>query len=210
MSAYAYEEKDVGVIVHNSLKPSEMCAKAASKANKVLGQMSRAIHFRDRSTWIKLYKTYVRCHLEYCIQAWSPWTQADKDLLEKVQMRAVRMVSGLEGKTYEERLSECGLTTLEDRRMRGDMIEVFKILHGLEDVERSTWFKMTMEGASYNTRKTGHPLNITKPRCNLDLRKKNFSVRCCDPWNKLPNYVRESSNINTFKNNYDMWLMEKK
>ena len=204
------EEKDVGVIVHNSLKPSEMCAKAASKANKVLGQMSRAIHFRDRSTWIKLYKTYVRCHLEYCIQAWSPWTQTDKDLLEKVQMRAVRMVSGLEGKTYEERLSECGLTTLEDRRMRGDMIEVFKILHGLEDVEKSTWFKMAMEGASYTTRNTGHPLNITKPRCNLDLRKQFFSVRCCDPWNKLPNYVKESTTLNNFKINYDKWLMEKK
>ena len=125
-------------------------------------------------------------------------------------MRAVRMVSGLEGKTYEERLSECGLTTLEDRRMRGDMIEVFKILHGLEDVEKSTWFKMAMEGASYTTRNTGHPLNITKPRCNLDLRKQFFSVRCCDPWNKLPNYVRESTTLNTFKNNYDMWLMEKK
>ena len=63
------EEKDVGVIVHNSLKPSPMCAKAANKANQVLGQMARAIHFRDKDVWVKLYKTYVRCHLEYSIQA---------------------------------------------------------------------------------------------------------------------------------------------
>ena len=200
------EEKDVGVIVHNSLKPTEMCAKAVSKANRVLGQMSRAIHFRDRFTWIRLYKTYVRCHLEYCIQAWCPWTQANKDLLEKVQMRAVRMVSGLEGKTYEERLKECGLTTLEDRRKRGDMIEVFKILHGLEDVESSTWFRMTMEEASHNTRMAGHPLNINKPRCNLDLRKHFFSVRCCDSWNNLPNNIRECKTLISFKNAYDRWI----
>ena len=124
------EEKDVGVMVHNTLKPSAQCAKAAKKANQVLGQMARAFHYRDKDTWIKLYKTYVRCHQEYAVQAWSPWTQADKELLEAVQKRAVRMVSGLRGKEYEDRLKEVGLTTLEARRQRGDMIR------GLEDPTR--------------------------------------------------------------------------
>ena len=66
------EEKDVGVIIHNSLKPAKQCAKAASKANQILGQMMRAFHYRDKYTWIRLYKTYVRCHLEYSVQAWNP------------------------------------------------------------------------------------------------------------------------------------------
>ena len=66
------EEKDVGVMISNTLKPSSQCSKAAKKANQVLGQMVRAFHYRDKQTWIKLYKTYVRCHLEYSIQAWSP------------------------------------------------------------------------------------------------------------------------------------------
>ena len=98
------DEKDVGVTVSNTLKPSLQCAKAAKKANQVLGQMVRAFHYRDRQTWIKLYKTFVRCHLEYSVQAWSPWTEKDKNILEAVQKRAIRMVSGLDGKTYEEKL----------------------------------------------------------------------------------------------------------
>jgi hypothetical protein len=75
------EEKDVGVMIHNTMKPSAQCAKAAKKANQVLGQMARAFHYRDKITWVNLYKTYVRCHLEYAVQAWCPWTQGDKDLL---------------------------------------------------------------------------------------------------------------------------------
>ena len=61
------EEKDVGVMIRNDLKSSSQAAKAAKKANQVLGQMARAFHYRDKFTWTRLYKTYVRCHLEYCV-----------------------------------------------------------------------------------------------------------------------------------------------
>ena len=197
------EEKDVGVMVSNTLKPTAQCSKAAKKANQVLGQMARAFHYRDKVTWIKLYKTYVRCHLEYAVQSWSPWTQADKDLLESVQKRAVRMVSGLQGREYGDRLEEVGLSTLEDRRVRGDMIQVWKILHGKEDVDAGTWFQMAAAGATHATRQAGHPLNIVKPRARLELRNNFFSVRICDKWNGLPNSIREAKSINSFKNAYD-------
>ena len=59
------EEKDLGVMVHKSLKPSVQVAKAAKKANQVLGQLARAFTYRDKVYFIKLYKVYVRCHLEY-------------------------------------------------------------------------------------------------------------------------------------------------
>ena len=72
------EEKDVGVWISSNLKPSLNCQKAANKANSVLGQMARAVSYRDRITWVKLYKQYVRPHLEYCVQAWSPWLEQDK------------------------------------------------------------------------------------------------------------------------------------
>ena len=96
-------------------------------------------------TWTRLYKTYVRCHLEYCVQAWSPYYAADKELLEKVQKRAVGMISGLSGGSYEEKLAEIGLTTLEQRRKRGDMIQTWKIVHRADNVDRSIWFKMTAD-----------------------------------------------------------------
>ena len=78
-------EKDVGVNVIQSLKPSAQCAKAAKKANQVLGQMSRALHFRDKYTWVRLYVQYCRPHLEYAVQSWNPWYRADINLLESVQ-----------------------------------------------------------------------------------------------------------------------------
>jgi ribonuclease P/MRP protein subunit RPP40 len=85
-------------------------------------QITRAFHYRDRNTFISLYKHHVRPHLEFAVQAWSPWTHQDKETLEKIQRRAVGMVSGLKGSTYEERLEELKMTTLEERRHQADML----------------------------------------------------------------------------------------
>ena len=197
------EEKDIGVMIHTSLKPSVQCAKAAAKANSILGQMSRALHYRDKYTWVRLYKQYVRPHLEYAVQSWSPWTETDKDLLESVQQRAVRMVSGLRSEDYQGRLEEVGLTTLEARRERGDMIEVWKILHQKENVQRSKWFTMADQQHSRATRLASDPLNLAKPRARLDIRKNFFSVRVVNKWNSLPTLVKNAPSVNSFKNRYD-------
>ena len=88
-------EKDIGVMVQDDLKPSLHCAKVAAKANGVLGQLSRAVLYRDSNTFMKLYIVYVRPILEYCIQAVGPYSVAEKLCLEKVQIRAVKMVSNI-------------------------------------------------------------------------------------------------------------------
>ena len=116
-------EKDIGVMIHDSLKPSLHCTKAAAKANAVLGQISRAVLYRDSETFVRLYLVYVRPILEYCIQAVGPYTEADKLCLEKVQMRAVGMVSNIPRGSYQEKLQALSLTTLEERRWRGDMLQ---------------------------------------------------------------------------------------
>ena len=197
------EEKDIGVVIHKSLKPFSQCAKAVKKANQVLGQMARSFHFRDKCTWIGLYKTYVRPHLEFAIQAWSPWTQADKDLLESVQERAVKMVSGLVGKTYLEKLAEVSIPSLEARRRRGDMLEVWKIMHGKDDVVASTWFTFVKDRHERITRKSEDPLNILKPRTNLEIRQNFFSVRVVEQWNSLPKYLKNAITADKFKEKYD-------
>ena len=201
------EEKDVGVMIRNDLKSTSQAAKSAKKANQVLGQMARAFYYRDKFTWTHLYKTYVRCHLEYCVQAWSPYYAADKELLEKVQRRAVGMISGLTGGSYEEKLAEIGLTTLEQRRKRGDMIQTWKIVHRADNVEKETWFEMTADGeAVHRTRLTKDKTKIVKPRTKYKLRENYFSVRVVDEWNQLSQRVREAKTINSFKNMYDEWI----
>ena len=108
---------------------------AASKGNQIIGMIRRNITYKEKSLiHIPLYKALVRPHLEYCIQAWNPHLRKDVDMLEKIQRRATKLIPGLRDLTYDERLKECGLTTLETRRLRGDQIEVFKILNGYESI----------------------------------------------------------------------------
>src|SRR5271163_3188495 len=92
---------------------------------------------------MQLYKSLVRPHLDYCIQAWRPHYVKDIELIERVQRRATRMVAGCKELTYEKRLEVLNLTTLETRRKRADMIEVFKIVSGREGLqERDFLFAM--------------------------------------------------------------------
>ena len=103
-------------MVSSDLKPSKQCQEAAWQANGVLKQISHAFHYRNKSTFVSLYKQYVRPYVEFAVPAWSPWTRADIDLLENAQRRAVRMVSGPRGKAYDESLKELNLMSLEQSR----------------------------------------------------------------------------------------------
>ena len=80
----------------------------AMTASLVLGQITRAFYYKDKTIFVNLYKQHVRPHLEFAVQAWSPWTVADRDALEKAQKRMVRQVDGLQSLEYEDRLRELG------------------------------------------------------------------------------------------------------
>ena len=110
------KENDLGLIISADMKVSEQCGIAAAKGNQIIGLIRRNIVYKEKELLIPLYKTIVRLHLEYCIQAWRPTRKKDIDMLERVQMRATKMIPKL-----EMRLKECGLTTLETRRLRGEI-----------------------------------------------------------------------------------------
>ena len=82
-------ERDIGIIIDDTLKPSEQCSEAARRATTVLSQISRVFMYRDKRTFLQLYKQFVRCHLEFAVQAWSPWLIGDIELLERVQRREI-------------------------------------------------------------------------------------------------------------------------
>ena len=198
------QEKDLGVLIEDNLKPKAQCAKAASKANLILGQLMRGCTWRDPENLTKLYKVYVRPHLEYAQSSWSPWLQGDINTLEQVQHRFTRMVSGMGHLTYDERLVRLGLTSLEDRRGRGDMIETYKILTRKTDVNPDTWFTPmgSREGAASTRATTGH-LNLARRQASSEIRQNQFSVRVVQPWNSLPEAVKTQETLNLFKNAYD-------
>ena len=79
-------------------------------------------------SFLVLYKMYIRPHLEYCVQVWSPHLKKDITLLEQVQRKATKLVKSVSKLSFQQRLEKLEVTTLEKRRERGDMIEVYKNL----------------------------------------------------------------------------------
>ena len=125
------KEKDLGLTISADMKVSEQCGIAAAKGNQILGLIGRNIVYKEKELIIPLYKTIVRSHLEYCIQAWRPYRKKDIDMLERVQRRVTKIIQKLRNISYEMHLKECGLTTLEstvkeERRTRGHGVTLAK------------------------------------------------------------------------------------
>ena len=208
-------EKDLGVLIDSTCTPSRQVTAAALKGNQALGQLLRAFTYRDRGTYVKLYKQYVRPHLECCVQAWSPWLQKDIELMENVQKRAIKAVSGLSG-SYEEKLATLHLQTLVDRRLRGDMIETFKIIKGIDNVDSAKYFVSSASCHQHATRQSAvvtddGPIastGLTRRASRTSIRENFFSQRVVPYWNNLPVSVREAVSVDDFKIKYDKHLFE--
>ncbi len=141
-------QRDLGVLVHQSLKVSMQVQQAVKKANGMLAFIVRGFEYRSKDVLLQLYRALVRPHLEYCVQFWSPYLRKDVLAMEGVQRRFTRLIPGMAGMTYEERLGRLGLHSLEFRRMRGDLIETYKILTGLDRLDAGRMFPMVGESST--------------------------------------------------------------
>ena len=106
------------------------------------------------------------------------------------------MVSGLKAGTYEEKLKELGLTTLEERRHQADMTQVYKILTEKDMVKSDTWF-LSVSNAERNTRSAADPLNLRIQTARLEVRRHFFKYRVVEDWNRIPSSLKST---NSFKN----------
>jgi len=189
------QEKDLGIIISDDLKASQQCLYAFNKANKVLGMIRRTIKNKEPKIMLSLYKTLVRPHVEYCSSAWSPLYKKDKELIERIQHRFSKMVNNLGSKTYEERINVLGLWTLEERRNRHDLIELFKMFKGLSRVDIKEMF--LLDENKKGTR--GHCLKLKKTRCTRDITRHFFSNRVVSRWNLLDQQTVDAPSLNAFK-----------
>ena len=192
------QEKDLGVIISSNLKVADQCLEARNRANKMLAIINRNVVYKSKEVICKLYNSYVRPLLEYCAQVWAPYLRKDIIMLEGVQRRATKMISGFEGKRYEERLKELGMYSVERRFVRGDMIQVFKIFKSVDNIEINKFFVV-----DHGRETRGHNKKIRKRQCHLDIRKHSLSNRVVNFWNGLPQKVVSSDSLATFKKRLD-------
>jgi ribonucleases P/MRP protein subunit RPP40 len=146
----------------------------------------------------KLFTALVRPHLEYGNIVWYPRYNKDVELLERVQRRATKMIQGLGGHSYEDKLKLLDFPSLVYKRYRGDAIEVYKYLRGTYNVDSTSLLpRMTQ------TRTRGHGYKLLKRQCRSQMRSNFFNMRVVNLWNSLPEDVVSAPSLNTFKGRLD-------
>ena len=193
-------EKDLGVTTDNKLSFESHINIIAGRANRVMGTIRRSYTYLSAKNFPLLFKGLVRPHLEYAQAAWQPYKVRDINTLESVQRRATKQVQGLQNLTYPERLKTLNLTTLAYRRLRGDMIEVYKILQGHYD----SHVDQNLLILSNNHRTRGHPYKLEKPRCTRNIRLYSFGCRVINHWNALPSTVATAPSLRCFERRLDL------
>ena len=125
--------------------------------------------------------------------------------MEKIQRQATKMVPTLRHLQYEDRLKKLGIYSLAARRLRGDLIETFKLLHGHANIDYEIFFKLN------NTTETrGHNWKLFKPQTKgLQCVVNFFSLRVINAWNKLPCHVVSADSTNQFKSQLDHYWIKK-
>nr|VZI45770.1 unnamed protein product [Spirometra erinaceieuropaei] len=193
-------QKDLGVWITTSLKPSLHCTKIAKSAMSVLYLVKRAFSAFDEDCFAKVFRTFVRPQLEFAIQAWRPWTAKDLSILERVQRRATKLVAGQGSLPYATRLANLHLFPLSYRQLRGDLIQVFRIIRGQDcSLVPGDFFELAT-----TTNLRGHPFKLRVTGARLDTRKFFFSNRVVEAWNALPVDVVMSASVEVFKRKLDL------
>lgn len=192
------EERDLGVIMDSQLKFHSHVASAVLKANRVLATIRRTFLYRDKDNIRRLYKSLVRPILEYANGIWYPRYASDLKAIEKVQRRATKIVPSLKEMDYGRRLRVMKLPSIRYRLRRGDMIQTYKIIHGIDSVNKDLFFTTATTQAT-----RGHPYKLFMRRSRLSVRQNTFSVRVVNDWNSLPEEIVTASTVNRFKTKLD-------
>jgi hypothetical protein len=191
-------EKDLGVTFDALLNFDAHINSAIGKANRMLGLIKRAFDYLTRESFLKLYKALVRPHLEYGNAVWHPRLIRQSVALEKVQRRATRLLGECRDMDYKRRLQYLGLHSLKGRRIRGDLIEIYKIFNSMVDLRVKDMFQQPGYTSTRNS-----DCKIYNEQWETKIRKFTLRYRNINHWNTLTNSLKHAESTNKFKNTID-------
>lgn len=194
-------EKDLGIWFQNNMKFDEHTIYVVNRCNKLLGLIKRTFKSLDKESFLILYKSLIRSIIDYGGSVYFPTTKKNIQLIENIQRRATKLLPEIRDLNYSERLMHLNLPTLQYRRKRYDLIQLFKIVHGFEDINPRKFFE-------FNDNCTrGHLYKIQKPNCQKKLRLNSFPTRCINLWNSLSEDIVSSDTVLKFKTRLDRFLL---
>ena len=200
------KERDLGVVVSagDTLCWEEQIRGMIGKAKQMTSWIIRNVVSRKPELLIQFYKAFVRPHLEYAVQVWAPTARHGNwgiiMEIEDCQRQFTMITEDMGLLSYRQKLQRLRLTTLLERRMRGDLIETFKIINGFVNYGHNMFGTNT----AYRTRN----FNVTSHHL-LRSAHDFFNSRVIKYWNQLPLRVRNSTSINTFKASLDLFRLSK-
>ena len=200
------KERDLGVVVSagDTLCWEEQIRGMIGKAKQMTSWIIRNVVSRKPELLIQFYEAFVRPHLEYAVQVWAPTARHGNwgiiMEIEDCQRQFTMITEGMGLLSYRQKLQRLRLTTLLEHRMRGDLIETFKIINGFVNYGHNMFGTNT----AYRTRN----FNVTSHHL-LRSAHDFFNSRVIKYWNQLPLRVRNSTSINTFKASLDLFRLSK-
>ena len=193
-------ERDLGIMFSTSLKWKNQVITATNRANQMLGRIKKSFALFDCKLMRSLYLTFIRPYLEFAVPVWCPFLKGDIDMIEQVQQRATKLIPAIRNLSYENRLRKLELTTLKDRRLRGDLIQMFKIMNKMDKCDRYNRFKIILNQVR------GHCFKYFKEITRQPYRENFFYNRVVNIWNQLPSEIVEATSVNSFKAGIDHWM----
>lgn len=193
-------QTDLGVRISEDLKWEEHISVVTKRAKSLIYLVRKAFGILTPEMMLRILKSHVRPILEYGFQIWNPYFKKDIDLLERVQRSFTKVPRSLKRKSYEDRLKVLNLTTLKERRDRGDLIETFKILNGHYDIE--DFDKLYKQHPNPRSR-AAHCRQLMLRQSKNNPHRHFLTNRVVRAWNALPEHVVMAPNTNTFKNRLD-------
>lgn len=196
--------RDLGITVSCDLSWSTHIRAICDKARQMAGWVFSVFHSRNRDTMILLYKSLVRCHLEFCSPLWNPTKISDIQELESVQRAFSARINAFQHLHYWDRLKKLGLMSLQRRRERFIVLHMWKICHGSTPNELKIRFE-------YNNRMgltaKVPPLHKGCALANQTLYENSFGVRGPRIWNCIPADLRAIQRMDTFKSKLTEFLL---